>query len=127
MRIVAGALLLIADTTTIGAGADLLKRGFRRLASDDVVNLDSTYAGKVAVVVNAASKCGNTPQYDGLEKRYQEYGDEGLVVLGFAPNDLDPVGEICSGFSRGRSVYRQSDCAQCGGFGPARLFAISRL
>ena len=43
----------------------------------------STYRGKVALVVNTASECGYTPQYDGLEKLYEELKGEGLVVLGF--------------------------------------------
>lgn len=46
------------------------------------------YAGKVALVVNVASRCGLTPQYDGLEKLYATYRDKGFVVLGFPANDF---------------------------------------
>lgn len=48
----------------------------------------SKYAGKVALVVNVASKCGLTPQYAGLEALYRELGPKGLVVLGFPCNQF---------------------------------------
>lgn len=47
-----------------------------------------TYKGKVILVVNTASKCGLTPQYEGLEKLYELYKDEGLVILGFPCNQF---------------------------------------
>ena len=46
------------------------------------------YAGKVVLIVNTASKCGFTPQYEGLEKLYKEYKDKGLVILGFPCNQF---------------------------------------
>lgn len=48
----------------------------------------SDYEGKVAVVVNVASKCGFTYQYEGLEKLYEQYKDKGVVVLGFPCNQF---------------------------------------
>ena len=48
----------------------------------------STYAGKVVLVVNVASFCGFTPQYDGLEKLYKQFGADGFTVLGFPCNQF---------------------------------------
>lgn len=48
----------------------------------------AAYKGKVLLIVNVASKCGNTPQYAGLEKMYEKYKDKGLVILGFPCNQF---------------------------------------
>jgi len=48
----------------------------------------SAYRGQVVLVVNTASECGFTPQYDGLEKLYEEYKGKGFTVLGFPSNDF---------------------------------------
>ena len=54
---------------------------------DEPVSL-CQFSGKVLLVVNTASECGYTPQYDGLEKLYRRYRDEGFAVLGFPANDF---------------------------------------
>lgn len=51
------------------------------------VSMES-YKGKVLIVINTASKCGFTPQYEGLEKLYRDYKDKGLVILGFPCNQF---------------------------------------
>ena len=63
----------------------------------------SDYAGKVVLVVNTASECGFTPQFEGLEKLWQEHRDQGLVVLGFPcnqfggqePGEAAEIGAFC--------------------------------
>jgi len=62
------------------------------------------YKGKVVLIVNTASKCGFTPQYEGLEALYRKYADKGFVVLGFPcnqfgaqePGDADEIKTFCS-------------------------------
>jgi glutathione peroxidase len=62
------------------------------------------YRGKVVLIVNTASKCGFTPQYEGLEALYRKYGDKGLVVLGFPcnqfgaqePGNAEEIQNFCS-------------------------------
>jgi len=64
----------------------------------------SQYAGKVLLIVNVASKCGFTPQYEGLETLWRDYRDRGLVVLGFPcdqfghqePGDSAEIKNFCS-------------------------------
>ncbi len=48
----------------------------------------SAYKGKVLLIVNVASECGFTPQYEGLEKLYRKYKDKGFMVLGFPSNQF---------------------------------------
>ncbi|WP_066826653.1 glutathione peroxidase [Sphingomonas mali] len=64
----------------------------------------STYAGKVLLVVNVASKCGFTPQYEGLEALHRKYADRGFEVLGFPcnqfgaqePGNAEEIANFCS-------------------------------
>jgi glutathione peroxidase len=64
----------------------------------------SAYRGQVLLIVNVASKCGFTPQYEGLEALYRQYKDQGFAVLGFPcnqfgaqePGDAAAIGSFCS-------------------------------
>lgn len=55
------------------------------------VKLDQ-YRGQVLLIVNTASKCGFTPQFEGLEKLWQRFGPKGLAVLGFPCNQFGGAG-----------------------------------
>ena len=63
----------------------------------------STYDGKVVLVVNTASKCGLTPQFEGLQQLHEQYGEQGFTVLGFPcdqfanqePGSEDEIAEFC--------------------------------
>ncbi len=74
-----------------------------RLADGTTSDL-SAYAGKVLLIVNTASKCGFTPQYEGLEELYRDYKDRGFEVLAFPcnqfgaqePGDAAEIANFCS-------------------------------
>ncbi len=69
------------------ACSGLLQQNVLRLQDEKPQSL-CQYSGKVVVVVNTASFCGFTPQYEGLEALHAKYKDRGLVVLGFPSNDF---------------------------------------
>ena len=79
----------------------------------------SQYRGKVLMIVNTASKCGFTPQYDGLEALYQKYKDQGFVILGFPcdqfkhqePGSDEEIAEFCRATAFLCSVTKQSESA----------------
>ena len=66
----------------------VLDKSFRKLQDESDQSL-CQYAGKVILVVNTASFCGYTSQYEGLEALYAKYAARGLVVLGFPSNDFE--------------------------------------
>jgi glutathione peroxidase len=80
-------LLLLASSAMPAAACPVL---LDRSMSDILEKPRSLceYAGKVVLVVNTASQCGYTPQYEGLEALHRKYRDRGLVVLGFPSNDF---------------------------------------
>jgi glutathione peroxidase len=84
---IAFAALVLAALPAL-AGTPLLDQNYRRLAGTETVNLASAYAGQVLLVVNTASKCGFTPQYEALEAMHAKYKDRGFAVLGFPSNDF---------------------------------------
>lgn len=76
-----------APTATPVSCPALLQHRFARLQDDQPQDL-CQYSGKVILVVNTASYCGFTKQYEGLERIYAKYKARGLVVLGFPSNDF---------------------------------------
>jgi glutathione peroxidase len=79
-------LLFLVSTSTLAACPPLLDRKMQTL--DERTQSLCDYAGQVLLVVNTASQCGFTPQYEGLEALYRKYKARGLVVLGFPMNDF---------------------------------------
>ncbi|MEY4484421.1 MAG: hypothetical protein RL693_1873 [Verrucomicrobiota bacterium] len=79
--------LMLAATSSFAADAPSLQDIPLKDIEGKATSLKA-YQGKVLLLVNVASECGNTPQYEGLQALYEKYKDKGLVVLGFPCNDF---------------------------------------
>ena len=79
---------LMLSPVALSACPPLLDHTFRALGKTDEIHLCTAYQGKLLLVVNTASKCAFTPQYEGLETLNRDYQGRGLVVLGFPSNDF---------------------------------------
>jgi glutathione peroxidase len=82
--------LLLVNPGSVSARqcSEFLDFNVRTLNEDTQVNLCKAYQGKVILVVNTASKCAYTDQYEQLEALYEKHNGDGLVVLGFPSNDF---------------------------------------
>ena len=77
--------------------------GFQATRADGSKQTMADYRGKVLLIVNTASKCGFTPQYEGLEELYHKYHDQGFEILAFPsnqfgeqePGDADEIANFC--------------------------------
>ena len=94
LRYAAFLLSVILPVASVNAG--VLDHKYRALAGKQTIDLKKTYGGKVLLVVNTASKCGYTPQFEALEAMNAKYSSQGFAVLGFPSNDFmgqDPGSE----------------------------------
>jgi glutathione peroxidase len=93
--------MYLSRTPKLPAPSDIYAHKVKLLAGGEL-DLQSL-RGRPTLIVNTASKCGFTPQYEGLETLYKEHQDKGLVVLGFPcnqfgsqePGDADEIGSFC--------------------------------
>ncbi len=83
------ALSFFTSTAYASECHSVLKFMKRKLNSQETVNLCTEYGGKTLLIVNTASYCGYTPQFEGLEALYSDYKDRDFVVLGFPSHDFN--------------------------------------
>jgi len=80
-------VLMLASSQAM-ACSEVLEHSLRPLAGKAPESLCSRFEGKVLLIVNTASKCGFTPQYEGLEALHAKYASQGFSVVGFPSNDF---------------------------------------
>ena len=85
-----GAALVSAlfSHSLLAACPDYLNQEMRKLGSKETINFCTAYEGRPMLIINTASNCGYTPQFEGLEALHKSYEDKGLVVLGFSSDDF---------------------------------------
>jgi glutathione peroxidase len=82
------ALSALFSHTVFASCPDFLNHSMRKLASTETIQFCEAYEGKALLIVNTASYCGYTPQFESLEQVHKTYEDSGLVVLGFSSDDF---------------------------------------
>lgn len=102
MKNFVGLLILIASMTQVNA-----QKSFYDLSAKDINGNDvsfSEFKGKKVLVVNTASKCGFTKQYEGLQELYEKYGGDDFIIVGFPANNFanqepgsdEEIAQFCS-------------------------------
>lgn len=82
------ATALFLASAAASACPEYLNHSMRKLASKETINFCEAYEGKPMLIVNTASNCGYTPQFEGLEALHKAYAAKGLVVIGFSSDDF---------------------------------------
>lgn len=100
-KLLFASLLLFANAAFAACPA-WLNHDMQKLRSADSVNLCELSQDKVVLIVNTASKCGFTPQFEGLEQLYQDYKEQGFTIIGFPSDsffqelkDEEDIAEVC--------------------------------
>ena len=106
MRLLLSALFFWATVTNVSAS------NLFELTAPDIDGSDlplSEFKGKVVLVVNTASRCGFTPQYEAMEEIFQKYRNQGFVVLVFPSNE--EIKEFCGGYRISFPLFASSSVA----------------
>ena len=125
--------LLVAAVAATLMGISMSAQGIYDFKVKDMDGKEvslSEYKGKVLLIVNTATKCGFTPQYEELQALYEKYKEKGLVILDFpcnqfggqAPGDIASIHEFCT--SKYNTTFPQFDKVDVNGDDQSPLFAF---